>query len=273
MEMLVIFLMAVVILYYWLKKPVSAPTQTKSAPTQEQEMDGILTGFLVDALDDTLIARRDPLFDEMISEHLRYIKDKILETDDPLRNNRLWFADNVIRLATAQVLTLTPNCKTFLYNHPAISGTLKPYLIQIVGQDESFAYAKEKGIPKEAWEGLVRDRFDVSMFRANVANKLRTIITNETMKKEGDWFRPALMAACIFEEDCMRRKIGMKPLLNSHFSGLLYVSLIERITEGHADPLQVWNQRMSEGGNKFETDGIYLPSCEYETAFEFRNAK
>ena len=271
METLVIFLMAIIILYYWLKKPVSVPAQTKSAPTQQQDRDGLLIDMVVNALDGVHIARKNPLFEELANEHFHFIKDDILESDDPFIKNRLWFTTNVIKLAIAQVLTLTPNCKSFLFNHPAISGTLNPYLIQIVGQDESFAYVKEQGIPKEEWSGLVDDRLRISVVRTNLADRIRTLMPKGTMEEKDDWMRPALMAMCIHEEDKMRRNIGMKPFFNSHFSGFLYASLLGHIAEGHADPLQIWNQKLSEVGRDFDGDEIYLPSCEREIEFGSRN--
>lgn len=190
-------------------------------------------------LDEALILKREA---NLINDCI-----KIIDSANPLMENRKYLSTSVLSCAELQVLVLTPETDTSnLLSVKGVSGELKPHILKIISKNkklrEYFHSANEEIDDSYAWSNILYQyRFSASDM--NIFCALRVLFDDTNTAKDKDWFKPFFAAMCIYSEANYREEIGLQNILgekSTNIISLCYSTFLNRVLDGERYPDLAW---------------------------------
>lgn len=173
---------------------------------------------------------------------------QIINSENPLMENRKFLANSVISCANFQVLVLTPETDVAnLLSLEGISGQLKPHILDIIQKNkqlrEYFHSAQEPIDYSLAWSEILY-RYRHSAADMNIFAALRVLFGDYNKAQEKDWFKPFFGSMCIYSEAEYRNEIGLPSLLGEYktnLSQLKYSTFLNFVVNGERYPDLAWS--------------------------------
>ena len=190
-------------------------------------------------LDEALIFKREA---NLINDCI-----KIIDSENPLMENRKYLSNSVLSCAELQVLVLTHETDTSnLMSLSGVSGLLKPHILKIISKNkklrEYFHSAHEEVDYEYAWSNILYQyRFSASDM--NIFCALRVLFNDTNTAKDKDWFKPFFAAMCIYSEANYREEIGLQNILgekSTNITSLCYSTFLNLVLNGERYPDLAW---------------------------------
>ncbi len=169
------------------------------------------------------------------------------QAEDPLLAMRERLSAYVLGFSQFSVLSLTEADKEEQHaSCPFISGQLHHHIQEIVDhmdhEDELHALQvlyKQNSDASELIE-FCKTRRDLYLFYVNGINYVRISVNDSD--EENDWLRPFVTAMLIWQEDCIRKKVGLPSLLVDSLDSLRYSSFWNMVESGEPNPYCKWER-------------------------------
>jgi hypothetical protein len=169
---------------------------------------------------------------------------EILQADSPGMKLRESMANLVANFAELQVLCLTQEEKRsqFYADCPYISGELHRHIEKAVPHIELLREFKWKKPDASATDlvGMCNLRSGRWLFHLNGLNHVRYDFKDFDGQK--DWLQPFVRAMLIWQEDSLREKLGLPPLLPDKLDGLKYSTFVNLVADGTKNPNYEWDK-------------------------------
>jgi len=192
-------------------------------------------------IDKTIIERREArLIDDCI---------KIIDSENPLMENRRFLVNSVISCAELQVLVLTKEAdKSGLSNLYGISSELKEHIPTIVDKNkklkEFFHSHTEELTFDYLWSNILH-QYRWSFSDMNIFSALRILFNDTNTNREKDWFKPFFASMCIYSECQYREEIGLDNTLgekHTNIMSLAYSTFFNMVLNGERYPDLAWRE-------------------------------
>ena len=185
----------------------------------------------------------DEFRNDLINSLYANFKNIELSTN-PIMDLRELIASYVIQHAELQILCLNEiEKKEASYkDNPYISGALYKNIRQASDYVDDLKDLKWKypNISDDELISFCNSRCVVLQYFINGLNRLRIVYKDYDMTK--DWLLPFMTAMLIWEEDKIRKKIGLESLLLDGLDSLKYSTFLNFVINGEVNPYYKWEK-------------------------------
>ncbi len=185
----------------------------------------------------------------------------IIAAEDRFSRMRELLTEGTLSRAKLQVLVLEPEPgpdPSGLRGMGYLSGELKERLVDIVRADDQLEQWMYRVVPEltpdNVWNAILM-RYWIDAWRAEVFNAVRRQMGDCKPTGEDDWYIKFLHAMCVYEEDNVRKSIGLPTLLPNNDFGLealKYSTLMNIVLDGAMYPDIAWRDHYSKDADPMQ---------------------
>ena len=200
--------------------------------------------------------------DTLLSSHNDEYKKKIIydfyqkvfsvpQAENPFIHLRELIASYVIRYAYFQVICLkeTEKKASCYADCPYISAELYKNIKLIAAKHDVLCELKreDNDLTDEDLISICNAKSSLNLYYANGMNLVRADLNDlSPTNPKKDWFRPFTTSMLIWEEDNIRKKIGLPSLLTDSSDAFKYSSFMNLVIKGHEKPYYEWEATWGE---------------------------
>lgn len=186
--------------------------------------------------------------------------EETLAQENPTQAVRMRIINLIAETAKFQVLIIPPAPEidqAGLRDYEGITGELKeniPRLAKTNKDLEEFFYSLEETptSPGDMYDFILM-RYWYLHLSLHAYNQVRITLGDYHKDHHKDWFRPCYISMCIWQESLYRQELGMPYAIrgtNPDWQALMHSTWINRIEEGHKEPLLEWERSWIDVFNK-----------------------
>lgn len=184
---------------------------------------------------------------DIVDEFLWTVFD-LSQEEDAFMAMRELFSIYAWDYAAERVVTCTAQDKEScdMFDHTCISGQLHHHVKEIVHYDKKmrFLIPDYASLTHEQLLLAYDTRSAINLYHLKGMNIVRDSF-NDLCDKE-DWMVPFIQSMMVWEENVIRKQIGLESILPCELHGLRHSSFLNIVAEGCKEPLEEWNLVWSE---------------------------